>query len=332
MTAVYKLQEFSSIIFSGFDYTIPEETLKLISDISMQVGSPSYIKTPIFQKKINTGNNGESGDNNLKMKKRKGQKHMEISNDEWESIRTFQVTKIEQKTGTDGLINQLRLFLNKLTDKTFLQIHSEIIVIIESLVNDNTCDQEMTKIGEAIFDIASTNKFYSKLYADLYADLISRYQFLRPVFEHNYSSYLSIFTNIETADPEKDYDKFCEINKINEKRKAVSAFFVNLMANNIVTKESIITLLHTLLSNVIDYAQQENKKNEVDELTENIALLFNKEILEKIYKEKNSVSESFMINGETIIQVVIKLANSKSKDYKSLSNKSIFKYMDLVEM
>jgi hypothetical protein len=333
MTTIYKLQDFSNIMFAGFDYTIPEETLKLISNISMQVGSPSYIKTPIFQKKTNNMNN--EMDNHLKMmgnKKRRGQKHMEITGDEWESIRTFQSTKIEQKTGTDGLINQLRLFLNKLTDKTFLQIHSEIINIIESLIKDQTSEQEMTKIGEAIFEIASTNKFYSRLYADLYAGLINQYKFLRPVFDYNYSSYLNIFKNIEIGDPEKDYDKFCEINKNNEKRKAVSAFFVNLMLNEIVTQESIVTLLHTMLSNVVEYVQQENKKNEVDELTENIAILFNKEMLEKIYKENNSNSASFMINSETIIQVVLKLAKSKSKDYKSLSNKSIFKYMDLVEM
>jgi hypothetical protein len=331
MTAVYKLQDFSNIMFAGFNYTVPADTLKIISDISMQVGSPSYIKTPTFQKKVTNGENDSQSDS-LKNRKRKGQKHMEITNDEWESLRTFQATKIEQKTGTEGLINQLRLSLNKLTDKTFLQIHSEIINIIETLINAETSQEEMTKIGESIFEIASTNKFYSRLYAELFADLISKYQFLRPIFDANYSSYLNIFKNIETADPEKDYDKFCEINKINEKRKAVSTFFVNLMTNGIITKQSIVSLLHALLTNILDYIEKDNKKNEVDELTENIAILFNKEILEKIYKDDDSFSDACMIDDDTIIEVVTKLAKSKSKDYKSLSNKSIFKYMDLVEM
>ena len=331
MTTVYKLQVFQNIMFAGFDYSVPVDTLKIISDISMQVGSPSYIKTPTFQKRTNTGENDGSIDGG-RNKKRRGQKHMEITGDEWESIRTFQATKIEQKTGTEGLINQLRLSLNKLTDKTFLQIHSEIINIIESLIADETSAQEMTKIGESIFEIASSNKFYSRLYAEIFADLLGRYQFLRPIFDASYNSYLNIFKNIETADPEKDYDKFCEINKINEKRKAVSTFFVNLMVNSIITEQSIVSLLQALLTNVLVYIKTDNKKNEVDELTENIAILFNKEILEKIYKKDDSMAESCMIDDDTIIEVVTNLAKSKSKDYKSLSNKSIFKYMDLIEM
>ena len=44
---------------------------------------------------------------------------MEISNDDWESIRTFQTTTIEQNIGIENDINALRLYLNKLTDKTF---------------------------------------------------------------------------------------------------------------------------------------------------------------------------------------------------------------------
>jgi len=331
MTAIYKLQDFSTIIFNGFDYTIPEDTIKIINIISQQVGSPNYIKTPVFQKKANTG----SSENLEKMsgnKKRRGQRQMEVSGDDWETLRTFQATKIEQKTGTEGLINQLRLLLNKLTDKTFIDMHSQIINIIETLIAEKIPEKEMTIIGIAIFDIASTNKFYSRLYAELYADLITRYQFLRPIFDENYNSYLHIFTNIESVDPKIDYDKFCEINKINEKRKAVSTFFVNLMKNNIITQRSLFGLLHTLTNSVIKYVNQENKNNEVDEITENIAILFDKALLEKIYKANDETSTDLLIEGKTIIEVIYALAKSKSKDYKSLSNKSIFKYMDLLEM
>jgi hypothetical protein len=39
-----------------------------------------------------------------------------------------------------------------------------------------------------------------------------------------------------------------------------------------------------------------------------------------------------LINGEQITDVITQLAKSKAKDYKSLSNKAIFKLMDLVDM
>ena len=337
MTTIYKLSTFTTILGNGFDYTIPEDTLKIINSISQQVGSPNYIRTPTFQKKINTTNGSSDSLSDISgklaaNKKRRGQKHMEVTGEDWETIRTFQATKIEQKTGTEGLINQLRLLLNKLTDKTFMDLHSQIIGVIEKLIEERIPEEEMRTIGVAIFEIASTNKFYSRLYAELYADLLTKYKFLRPIFDDNYKSYLQIFTNIETADPKVDYDKFCEVNKINEKRKAVSTFFVNLMKNNIITQQSLFSLLHTLIITVLEFSNEENRKNEIDEITENIAILFNKKLLEKIYESKDATAQSLLINGKTMVDVVLELAKSKSKDYKSLTNKSIFKYMDLLEM
>lgn len=48
---MYTLKDFTNITFDGFDFTLPEATLALISELSLEVGSPSYIKTPVFQKK-----------------------------------------------------------------------------------------------------------------------------------------------------------------------------------------------------------------------------------------------------------------------------------------
>jgi hypothetical protein len=41
-------------LFNGFDIKLPEETLVMITELSQQVGSPTYIKTPIFQKREHT--------------------------------------------------------------------------------------------------------------------------------------------------------------------------------------------------------------------------------------------------------------------------------------
>ena len=329
----YNLQDFIKISFNGFDYTIPQETIDLISSLSMEVGSPSYIKTPVFKKKdlsnenvlLNTSNNGY----NSSSRKKKGNKGMEISNEEWETLRTFQTTKIEQKTGIDGKIDDIRLILNKLSDKTFLDICEKIKIKINEIVETNLPIDDLNKIGTSIFELASTNKFYSKIYADLYSELIQTFDFLRPVFDTNYNSYIDIFNNIECGDADKNYDRFCEINKINEKRKAISMFFVNLSLNGLISKLSLIKINHTLLSNIMKYINEDNKKNEVDELTENIAILYNKEIYgtkEKIYYNE------FLIDGKNIVDIIRLLSKSKSKDYKSLSNKAIFKYMDLVDM
>jgi len=97
------------------------------------------------------------------------------------------------------------------------------------------------------------------------------------------------------------------------------------MINNVIPKEKIIQIMNILLSQLNSFISQENKKNEVDELAENISILFKKELYEN---EKHN----YLIDGSTIIEIINKIANSKSKDYKSLTNKTIFKFMDMVEM
>ena len=69
---------------------------------------------------------------------------------------------------------------------------------------------------------------------------------------------------------------------------------------------------------------EEEKKNEVDELTENIVILYKKDLFVGINYE--------LIDGNTIDYLIEHYAHSKSKNYLSMTNKSIFKFMDLIDM
>ena len=51
MTTVYNICDFDAIKNDGFNYTMPDITLRLINKIANMVGSPNYIKTPVFKKK-----------------------------------------------------------------------------------------------------------------------------------------------------------------------------------------------------------------------------------------------------------------------------------------
>ena len=50
----YSLTDIEQIIFNGFDFNLPDETINIIKELSSQVGSPTYIKTPTFKKKQDT--------------------------------------------------------------------------------------------------------------------------------------------------------------------------------------------------------------------------------------------------------------------------------------
>jgi hypothetical protein len=218
--------------------------------------------------------------------------------------------------------------LNKLTDKSYLDIREKIVKSIDSILEvENDTVLLCKTIGQVIYDISSGNKFYSKIYTEMYTELVTKYDWLRPILDKKICEYIGLFKTIEYFDPDKDYDKFCDMNKQNERRRANALFFVNLAINGFIPKKTVITMLKTLLEMMLELIEQPNKKNEVDEITETIALLFNKDIMDDDYD-----ASEFIINGQTIENIITMIAKSKSKDYKSLSNKAIFKYMDLIEI
>jgi hypothetical protein len=325
----YSIDDFNSILFQGFNYKLPDETLNRISELALQVGSPDYVKTPVFQKQENpiksetTRENGNGG-----FKRGRRGKAQEIINDEdWNAIRNFQPTKIEEKAGLDADIDAIRANLNKLTDKNYIDIVNKIFEIIDRLISENITVDNMARLSTTLFDIASTNRYYSKVYADLYSELSSKYPTMKDTFEKNLENFTELFNTIEYVDPKVNYDKFCEINKINEKRKALAAFYLNLMSNGMITQGKIMNITRNLLSQLYAFISQDNKKNEVDELTETVAILYKKELY-----EDDDGDDYLPIEGYTISEVIDKIANSKVKDYKSLTNKSLFKFMDLIDM
>jgi len=326
-TFTYTLEQIEDIIFKGFDYELPEEVMEKISSLAMEVGSPDYVRTPIFKKRENPMKVEPISVVKEQGKKKRGNKAMEILNDDdWDSIRTFHTTKIETKAGMDADFDSIRAFINKMTDKNYIDMRNKIVEVIKKIVSENS-DSDLSGIGSNIFEIASSNRYYSKIYAELYADLSSKFEFIKSKYEDNFKNFTELFENIEYVDPNENYDKFCEINKVNEKRKSLATFYINLMYCGIISRVEIMQITRNLLAKIYEYISMENKKNEVEELTETIALLYKKDL----YKD-DEANEYEAIEGHTISEIIKLIANSKVKDYKSLTNKALFKFMDLIDM
>ena len=310
----YKLEQIEDIIFNGFDYQLPDDVVEKISSLSMQVGSPDYIKTPVFKKRENPIKAPAECSKDCP-KKRKNKPTDSANDEDWNSHKTFHATQLVTKNGLDMEFDSIRTIINKMTDKNYTEMRNKIVEVIERVVLTNT-DADLSVIGSNIFEIASSNRYYSKIYADLYAYMSSKFEFIKTKYEENFKQFTELFATIEYGDPNENYDKFCEINKINEKRKSLATFYMNLMNIGVISKEEIIAIMNMLITNVTDFISLDNKKNEVDELSEIIAILYNKELYAK---EKH------------ILQFITTIANSKVKDYKSLTNKTLFKFMDLID-
>jgi len=327
----YSLQEMTNISFSGFFLEISNETIQQINSLCSKLGSTGIIPiNRVFKKKnrsvpIALLTSTHTSSNIPLHKKRRGRESIET--EEWSALRTFKTTKITSKSGVELELDNIRLLFNKLSEKTFVDVREKTLDKLGNILQEYSDEEDISKMGEAIYDLLSSNKMISKTNADLYAEILSMYPAFRQIFDTKLATIIEQYMDILYIDANVDYDGFCNMNKVNEKRKAVTLFLVNLAKNGFIEKQEIIKLLQILLQRLLNMIVEPDKRNEVDELTENIAILCVKEFIHTVKD-----NTEYYIDGEPIYTVVKRLAKSKSKDYLSLSNKAIFKFMDLADV
>lgn len=342
ITAQYTLTDFDRIICNGFEYSVPQSIVDMVSNLADQVGAPTYIKTPVFPKGKNaaasslltgvgSGNGGLSsaptiGGSSIGSTSgdRRGPRRQDqqITDDDWETIRAFQATELVRVKGIESHINNVRASLNRLTNDNYDDNCDTIIREISDLIRDNASDESLLKIGNSIFNTASSNQFYSAIYARLFKDLLQHYSMFGTIFDASLSEFLGLFRSIEYCDPKKDYDKFCEMNKTNDRRKAMSLFIVNLMKQGIVNPDQVIELVLDLQKMIRDYLKTPGKTNELDEISENLFIII-----------KNSHQHLVLLEEwVNVLNSVTYISLLKIKSYPSITNKTIFKHIDILEL
>lgn len=324
----YTLSDVHQIASNGFEFTLSSDVLAILNRISNELSGEQLIRNSVFNSKnVSYMNTNTQVKNNLNIRN-KNKKCREASDEEWKA-QPFKSTKIEHKVGIDGNIDKIRLYLNKISEKTFLQMREKILTELIIIYEIELTPEQNEKVCNTIYEFSSSNKFYSTIFADLYAELITRYQSIRLDYENKtrIENILNNYNNIQYVDSNENYDLYCDNIKLNEKRRSVTQFYINLCKNGIMSKNKIAVVLVELLKKILQKIEEPNNKDEVDELVENIVILYNRDILNEI----NEDDDEYMIDDENITDVIERLANSKSKDYKSLSNKTIFKFMDLID-
>lgn len=357
MLKQYTLQNFDDILLGGFSYNLKDSNvIELISSLSNKVGAPTYIKTPVFpiREKPNSIGVGTAGtdpsnsnfNSNSSVShehsstlpnRRPRNKPLQISDDDWTLIRTFQKTEMKKTEGIEKRVDTIRSLLNKLTDTTYSVIESEILSEVNNIIRgegeggsadaDDTSaaidEENIDKIAHSIFNTASSNMFYSALYAKLFKQLVKCHDIFTKVFEKSYSEFVGLFKKVEYVDPSVDYNKFCEVTKMNDKRKAMSMFIINLMKEGMLEVDSVVDILKELQEIMNSYIRQANKTNELEELNENIFIL--------VTNGKDALSAHEKWDGIVSNIKYLSILKVKMKEYPSVNNKLIFKSMDMLE-
>jgi hypothetical protein len=340
----YTIQDFNDILTGGFSYDLKDSNvIELISSLANKVGAPTYIKTPVFPKREKTtGVAGEqtelqessslSSSSSSLSNRRSRNKPSKISDEDWSMIRTFQKTEMKKTEGIEKRIDTIRSLLNKLTDATYDVIETEILSEVNTIIRgedggdngDIAIEEEnINKIAHSIFNTASSNMFYSALYAKLFKQLVQCHDIFTKVFENSYSEFVGLFKKVEYVDPNVDYNKFCEVTKMNDKRRAMSMFIINLMKEDMLEPDGVVNIIVELQEMVNSSIKQANKVNELEELNENLFILLTngRNVLSAHEKWDSIVSH---IKFLSMLKV-------KMKEYPSVNNKLIFKNMDILE-
>lgn len=210
----------------------------------------------------------------------------------------------------------IKLLLNKVSQKNYLDCIEKLSTMIDSVTDDS----ELVQIAELVFEVASTNRFYTNIYADIYSHFMTINKIVdgENVFcrhyRNVYGTYLGLFENMVYFDPNIDYDQFCVMNTLNEKRKALSTFLGGLMKNGMTPREDVENALRNLIEKTETFISEPNRVNEVDELVENINCLYSPTHHYDMFHPK-----------------LRHLSTIKYREYPSMSSKTLFKLQDIAK-
>ena len=180
-------------------------------------------------------------------------------------------------------------------------------------------EDSYSRIINVLFDIVKKTSDGHEIYVIVLKELIKCY----PSFVSKIYDFIEIYKNsydtIIDVDPNKQYDRYCELVKDNDYRRSNSKFVVNLTQRNLVNQDDIISMINNLFDKVLENIDKDEKTVLIEEITENLFIFL-------IYTYK------FLKSHEQWSKLIEKLnicSKLKAREHKSISSRIVFKYMDI---
>lgn len=342
----YSLAQIENISANSKLPPLTEEALKLINTLAEQVGAPNYVRTPVFQKD-GRGSSGSGGSSRSGGGRRRGNRAKEISDEDWGIIRSFEASNIPSKDTSSSAIDQIRKSLNKISETNY---QNQLDIIIGLIIDESgeVNEELITEVVNLIIKIAGGNKFYADLYAKLMGALAANFEEKVTntvnAFAKKFVSEIHEFTTIDDIDPNTDYDAFCSQNVTNDTRRSSAVFIIALAMANVIEKKIVYEMLVPLIESV------DENKDEADHV------LWNEELSEVIHgcvsrvgpsalrtmadecceeypdPEDPDVCEFDYCSFSRLVDGVKEISERKARDYDGLSNKTVFKFMDIGDL
>ena len=303
----FTLEDINKIKLKGFDVKLPDETISMVNKLAQLVGSPEYVRTPVFKKRINYDSSQPRRGEKL------GEHDNGVTEADWEALKNYKVTETvpKDRSEADQVKRDIITGLRKMTSSNYEDQKTLILDLLSKVEAEN-----YEEVAREIFEICTSNKFYADVYVQLYKLLCEQHEIYKTLLDATANNYLELFDEIKQVDPKKDYDLFCELNKQNEQRVALSVFLMKILS-----QEHSEEILVKLLASIYNEFQKKNNITVVEQYMENIAEMFS--TCYKMYGKSLN---------ENITSSISNVAMLQPRSLPSINNKIIFKFMDLEEM
>jgi hypothetical protein len=309
-------------------YILPEIVLSAIRLLCSEIGyDESTTKdTYINQHNSQVENVTNTQSKSFKPKEREYRDHAaKQKQDTWKTKSDFKATKFAVLDGSQEIINNIRILMNKINESNRVAKIAEIVVKIQELIEESSpddLDENMNNVFNIIYDIIMSSSMMPEIHANIISALYTEYR--ETFYGHlvkKIGKYIESFPNIVDVDPNQDYDAFCALStEIIYMKKSTSVFceIAKLGTIEILNMAVLHKIIDNLIKNVVDSIMVKEKQKAVEEMTEALILYF-------AILGKNAAA----IKAENM-ETFIKISSYKSGETPGLSSRTKFKYMDLV--
>jgi hypothetical protein len=222
---------------------------------------------------------------------------------------TLKITVVNKPVDYCGSICKL---LNKLSEKNYEKLKTEMFLLIDNVEGE----QDIDIITNRIFNIASNNMNLSKLFSKLYYELIVKNHSFYDVFQLHFTKHTKTLSEIKYANPNENYDDYCDYVKSIDRLKCGLFFFSNLMKYKINTIDHMVDLCLELLNTLMQEMKHTDNMEYKEELLQSIFIII-RETHEELY---------FHSKFETIYTTIVSL-----QTHENANAKLKFKCLDLID-
>jgi hypothetical protein len=353
----YTIDDFQKLSFLENQYTLPQSVLDIFkfveSNLEITEPTPAVASLPSFSGKsfvkksgagssFNARHNHSSseGDDTNGRKPQDRYRNVrndkkssisssgsskptpKITDDDWEMMRNFKTTKIATKTGIEKVWSDIRVALNKMSASTYDKITQQVFGFLAEYFAGDLCNETNTQtLTTNIITLCCSNKIYVELFSHFYLEACEKHDCFReaisPFVEETFTQTVPAY-----VDSDVDYDAYCVYNKQIDARKNKNLFIVQLTKRGLVEETKLLDMVSWYMDEIMTNIIKDGRAKEIEDMTENLFLLVS---------GNTSHFTSHEMWNDKIVPAIETLGKSTNKSYPSISNRIVFKFIDIID-